>query len=83
MVPMTVLNYPVASLPAFIVVSVLATLAIPIFAFAWLVLVSVVALVAVIAVGWVYLMAWRSAGHALWWRWRMRGHPQSATQDLS
>jgi hypothetical protein len=66
---MTVLSYPFASLPVVVVFGVLATIAVPLFAFDWLVVFLVVAFVAVLAFGWGLVAALRAVGRRLSWRW--------------
>jgi hypothetical protein len=66
---MTVLGYPYAWLPVFIVFGVSATIAVPLFAFVWLVVLLVAALVAVVAAGWGLVAAFRAVGRRLSWHW--------------
>ena len=65
---MTVLSYAYAWLRVFIVFGVSATIAVPLFAFVWLVVFLAVALVAIAALGWGLVSALRAVGHRLSWR---------------
>jgi hypothetical protein len=86
---MTVLSYPYAWLPVFIVVGVSATIAVPLSAFVWLVVFVVAAVVGVVALLWGLAAALRALGRRLSWRWlyaangekRKRGVPLPRTTE--
>ena len=63
---MTVLSYPFACFSAVIVFGVLATAVVPLFAFAWLSVFLVAALVALVMLGWGLVAALAAVGRRLW-----------------
>jgi hypothetical protein len=65
---MTLLSDPFVGLPRIIVFGVLATVAVPLLAFVWLAVFLLVALAAVVALGWGVVAALRAVGGRLWWR---------------
>ena len=78
---MTVLSYPFALLPGIIVFGALATIAVPLFAFVWLVVFLVVSLVAVVTLGWGLVAALRVVGGRLWWRRQVSVKPWERGSD--
>jgi hypothetical protein len=62
---MTALSYSFAWLPAAIVFGVLATTVVPLFAFVWLLVLLVAALVAVVTLGWGLAAALDALGRRL------------------
>ena len=79
---MTALSYPYAWLPVIIVFGVSATIAVPLFAFVWLVVFSAVALVAIAALGWGLVAVLRAVGHRLSWRWLYTAERQDVSRSV-